>query len=412
MKKLLAAIIFAPAFVFAEAPVGIDSLPKLIREQNQRVRAARDFLRAAEREAGHLGRSYLPTVEAEAGRETFRTGEEDRRTEPYGTIGAELNVFRGGQDKYYGRQKSADVEAALAEYDQALRSELQKARDVFWALAFQREMEKALQEAMRANETFLKSAEKRIASGITTSTDRLEFEMFRRQLEQDLARLKTEISRAEKTLLLLTQSSATIVTPAAIPHDHAAPPLASAFDPASHPSVRALDASYAGAKAFASQAARWWTPSVDLYSHYSLYTFRDREFDDKENRDDTVLGGRVSLLLFDGMQSRAGSKASYLRSEGFAKSREQAERELRLEAELTQAELQQLHDLVHSAEEGVELGGRYLKNTASEYSRGVKNSPDVINALEKNVELKERDAAIRRDYQLVKARFLALVGEP
>lgn len=389
----------------------LGDLPELIRRNNPRVQAARDFLRAAEWEEGTLRRSFLPHVKAEAGRETFRTGEEDRRTESFGTIGAEVNLFRGGQDYYEGRMSQSQRRAAQAELEQTLRDELEATRHTFWTLAFQREMEAVLADAVQTNASFLQAAQRQIDSGLATSTDRLEFEIFRRQLEQDVARLKTDIERSEKTIFVLTQSSAPVSTPAQIPHDHDAPLLSATVSPASHPAVELLEASRSGEKAQSRATGRFWTPKLDLYSDYTLYTFREREFEERNDRDETVIGGKISLPLFDGMTSNAAARASALRAEGYAKNRDHAERSIAMELDLAKHELARLHDLVHAAEESVELGERYLKATVSEYRRGVKNSPDLISALEKNVEIKERYAAIRRDYQMVKSHLLALLGK-
>ncbi len=405
------ALATCPGLAAAAPAVTLGDLPALVRQNNPRVQAAREFLRAAEWEEGTLRRSFYPHVKAEAGRETFRTGEENRRTEPFGTIGAEINLFRGGQDYYEGRVAQSQRRAAQAELEQTLRTELESTRNVFWALTFQREMERVLDEAVKTNASFLQAARRQIDSGLATSTDQLEFEIFHRQLEQDVARLKTDIERSEKDLFILTQSSALVLTPSQIPHDHDAPLLTEAVSPASHPSVVALEASRAGEKAQSRAQARFWTPKLDLYSDYSLHTFREREFEERRDRDETVIGGKISLPIFDGMASNAAAHAAALRAEGYEKNRAHAERAIAMDVDLAKHELSRLHDLVHAAEESVGLGDRYLKATVSEYRRGVKNSPDLISALEKNVEIKERYAAIRRDYQMVKSQLLALLGK-
>lgn len=411
MKRYLTLLIFIgfPCGLLAQG-MGFDQLAQAVRDKNQRVRAARMNLDAARRELGYLGRSYLPTVEAEAGREAFRTGVEDKRTESYGTVGANVNLFRSGRDRLEEKRRRAAVQAAEAEWDQTVREELKEARTAFWLLAFQREMEAVVAEAINTNDALLKAANKKIDSGISTPTDRLEFEINRRALQQDLVRLQTESDRAEKTLVLLTGTT-DFQIPSKIPHEHDDRMLSFSFDSSAHPSIRILQTEREQKTLESRDANRWWTPSVDLYSHYSLYTFREREFDDREDRDETVTGGKVSLPLFDGLQSRAMARSNRLRSEAAAQERDHVAKTLELEAETGKKALQRLHDLVHSAEEGVNLGNQYLKNTRNEYVRGVKNSPDLANALEKYVDLKRRDAEIRLEYQLHKAHLLTLLED-
>ena len=49
-------------------------LPKLVDERNLHVSGAKAFVHASEKGTGHLARSFLPTLEAYVGGETFRTG--------------------------------------------------------------------------------------------------------------------------------------------------------------------------------------------------------------------------------------------------------------------------------------------------------------------------------------------------
>lgn len=401
---------FSSLLLAAETLIGFDELPLLIRENNKQVQAAGLFLEAAKRQTGHLKRSFLPEISAEAGHETFRTGVEDQQDEPFGNIGAELNVFRSGKDKLEEKGKGTTVRLAESEFEEVYRTQLREARETFWVLAFQREMASVLTEALDLNASFLKAANRKISSGLSTGTDRLEFEIYRAELEQSLARLQTEEKRAEKMLALLIGGSVSNIIQATLPYEHDDALIASSFDAGAHPSAQALRAFSENEHLASQQANRWWAPSIDLYSNYSLYTFREREYDDRSDRDESVAGGKVSFALFDRFHSRALYQASSLRADGYVKRREQAERELKLEVEVAKGTLQRLHDLVRSAEEGVSLGNRYLKSTLDEYTRGVKNSPDLVGAVEKFVSVRRLHAEIRLDYQLVKAKLMAVLG--
>ena len=63
------------------------------------------------------------------------------------------------------------------------------------------------------------------------------------------------------------------------------------------------------------------------------------------------------------------------------------------------------HDLVHSAEENNKIAQRYYENVWNEYTRGVKNSPDVLQAFTRIVEAKLRYADIKKDYQIARAQI-------
>ncbi len=58
----------------------------------------------------------------------------------------------------------------------------------------------------------------------------------------------------------------------------------------------------------------------------------------------------------------------------------------------------------------LEKGQEYLNAVLSDYSRGVKNSPDVLGATIKNLEFRKRFAELRRDYMMANARIEAMLA--
>ena len=88
--------------------------------------------------------------------------------------------------------------------------------------------------------------------------------------------------------------------------------------------------------------------------------------------------------------------------------------QIKIEAEAAfntaQQELLLLHDLIHEGEKNVEKGAQYFSQTQDEYSRGIKNSPDVLSATNKQLEFKKRFAELRRDYAIAKAQIQSLLA--
>ncbi|MEK7691319.1 MAG: TolC family protein, partial [Bdellovibrionota bacterium] len=177
-----------------------------------------------------------------------------------------------------------------------------------------------------------------------------------------------------------------------------------------HRSVRQISANQETARARMGQAGRWWAPTVDLYATYGLLTSREREFVSMQDRLEGAVGIRVSMDLFDGLHSRTEASALALQAGGFENQSIQASLELKARFENARQELKITHELVHSAEENAEQGNVYLSRTLAEYAKGVKNSPDVLSATFRYVEYMRRVAELKRDYQIVKADLLAIIG--
>jgi outer membrane protein TolC len=393
--------------------VDFDDLPRLVMEKNQHVSGAQLRSEASERLTGHLLRSYLPSLEGQIGFESYRTGSQPQGNQPFGGIGARLNLFRGGRDWLEEKARGAQAQQAQAALEQRKLEELTKARRTYWELVYQRELLDLVEEALRQNQANLASANKRIQAGLATETDRIEFEMYGVQLEQDRARLTLGSANSQRMLNVLIgrPEHSLIETVAAIPHQHDDAILATSLDAKTHRDVRALVAESDAATHQGKQAYRWWTPSLDIYGSYRLYQFQEREYPALMDRAELAAGVLLTINLFDGLHANAEGAAAGLRAEGTRQEAEQTARELAAAFEGAKQELKLTHDLIHAGERSVLAGADYLKRTQSEYVRGVKNSPDVFSATQKYVDLRRRYAEIRRDYQVAKAEILAMLGQ-
>lgn len=393
--------------------IEFEDLAVLVQKKNQHVEGAKFRLSAAEQRTGHIARSYLPVLDAQLGGERFNTGPFATQSQPFGSVEARWNLFRGGRDLLEERSRRAGVRASEAAYQQAYLEELSKARRAYWDLVYQRELLLMYREALNRTEQNLAAANKRVVAGLATETDRLEFEMYRTQLEQEIARVTLGGANAQRTLnvLLGRAENDPIETATFVPHQHDDAMLDASLAPESHRDVRALKANEEASRALKTQAYLWWTPSLDVYANYSLYTLRERDFEDRADRYETVGGVKLTFNLFDGLQSRAEAASLGMEAEGLSRQAAQTARELGAQFEGSKQQLRLMHDLIHSAERSVEQSSEYLKRTQSEYTRGVKNSPDVFSATEKYIDMKRRYAEIRRDYQLAKTDLLATLGK-
>lgn len=413
LTKALLVVLLSAGSAWSQEAVELrfEDLPRLVREKNQTVAGAGLLALSARARSGHLSRSFLPSVALDGGGEHFQTGPYGARTQPYGQVEGRLNLYRGGRDRLEAEARGRETALAAGDAERVLAAELEAARTLFWELVCDRETAKVVSEARSRNEKHLEMASRRIARGLATETDRLDFEIHRSQLEEELDSLahSTLLRQMLLAAALGLPPQTRLGTPERIEHAHDEALLAAAFDPASHPEAAALEARRRGAELERAKERRWWTPSVDVYGGYGLYTLRDRDYLTRSQRDDTVAGVRLSLGIFDGLRSRSEASALALKSQGLA--RQKAQRELALDAEVLAAKEYLRHDdeLVHWAEARIEQGRKYLALTLDEYERGVKNSADVLAAAQKHLAFTRQHADRRRDYELAKAALSALL---
>jgi len=393
------------------ATVRFEDIPRLVEANNLHAKGAALALKAVNARRGPLRRSFLPTASAEAGAESFTTGDGESGGQPFGGVEARLNVFNGGRDALGNKMHAERARIAQAAARRALADEIAKARRAFWAHVSQEEKVGLIHAALQQNADNRAAANKRIRAGLSTETDRLEFDIQEIELHQDLARLQLERANRARALRVLLgfPAAAELAVATTVPHIHedelwnVSPNLSRQRD------VQAAHAAAHLATFEAAEARRWWAPAVDVYGGYWLFTEREREFPDREHRDDSAVGLRARLDLFDGLRGRTNARSAALEAQGREAEALQTQMEKEAELEGIKEELKTLHALVHDAERGVDLGSRYLRKTLEEYARGVKNSPDVRDATEKHFNMRRRLIELRHDYQGAKAGLLDIL---
>jgi len=393
--------------------IQFDDIAGLVEERNHHVKGATLIKESAEAGQGFLKRSYLPHVEAKIGSERFQSGTQLERSEPYGKVEATVNVFRGGIDKLENNLVDTRIKASSAEADQSKREEIKKARLFFWQLVSSRELEDLLVDAIAENQKNLTSAQKRVREGLATQTDRIDFEMRKIELNQDVARLKLSAQNMQRQLrvLLGLSEGAEIMTSNFVDHNHDDKMLTSSYQVENHPSLTGIRFRADEALLKGTQLSRWWAPSIDLYAEYGTYTFREREFDPSSERAESVFGARVTIQIFDKFTMSTEASQKNLEAAGLQSQHLQSVKELQADVENAKAELKLNHDLIHESEDALKLAKTFLTRTLDEYRRGVKNSPDVLSATSRNLEMRKRFAELRRDYQVARTELLSVLGK-
>jgi outer membrane protein TolC len=418
MKRSWFIVLFILSFMskgFSEESIRLtaEDLPKFIQEKNQNVTGAKLLTKASELRTGHLARSYLPTVSLQGGGEKFQTGTYRPETQPYASTEAKLNLYRGGRDALEEEVRRGQVRISSALERRTYATELNDARKQYWTLVFQRELKELLKEAVEHNEKNLVSANRRVERGLATKTDQVEFQIKQSQVKEDIESLDHEIFLNEKRLsaILGLSLNTRFDTPKLIPHQPQDAYLQSTFDPETNQEVALLRANRDVSASQRSQNDRWWLPSVDLYSEYALYTLRDRDYLSARDRDDYAFGIKFTIDLFDGLRSKSEANAFSAQAKAYENQASQRARVVDANFQTAQEEMKHLNDLIHKAEKRIEQGKDYLTSSLEEYDLGVKNSLDILYAVERYISYRQRAIELKRDYQITRGELLMISGE-
>jgi outer membrane protein len=401
-RSLLLLLLFCPA-AFAQDPpaeltpveiieASLKSNPQVLEAQ-----AAADRGRIQSR----LSLSpFLPTLAVEAG--TVQRSPEDRNESGQYLFGAgRMNLFNGGLD--WSQRRILRLEDERSQRQLALRKRLVARESIrrITDLMLIDESVALKREALQLNQTQMRMARQKVAGGITTAADVIEFEFRENALNTELELLAHErnvASRAlSKTMGREPGDSLRIkgpLTPAlaelATAHGEAESYIDEAFT---------LDASFDARVADIQRGAARsvWLPRADLEARYGDQRFADPEVDGLPG---WRLELRLTLPIFSGLETiHARQLATTALRE--AEARQQAARLLTATVQKDRVEkLLTLNTLIRLQNENIKRAERYYQATVTEYRRGIKNSPDLSQATERLFDARLRKHSLTRDFIL------------
>jgi outer membrane protein len=390
-----------------------EDLPRLVKEKNENVQAARSTVKANEERTGRLARSFFPHFSAQLGSEEFKTGSDPLERQEYWKLEASINLYRGGRDQIENEIRTTNVQIAQSDFSREYNQELKEARQSYWKLIAITKIIEDRKEGLQKNEAHLKSSRRRSGAGISTGADTLQFELHDTMLRQDLKKLELQqdLLKNQLSVALGIDNHEDLNIGGEFPHPDedksSFPPL----NIAEQLDVKNLQRKQQIEKFRNQQTGRWWTPRLDLYSSYGLPSLSD-EYTRAVRRDkEWAAGIRVGFDLGQSLEDRSESRARRMDAESVSqraahRSREAiaSDHELRHDSKL-------LHELIHDADKDVEKAERFLKLTESEYTRGVKNGPDLLAAFQKFYEFRQRRTELYKDYYEAQTELMSLLAK-
>jgi outer membrane protein TolC len=406
MKYFLSLYLFIGLSAHAAVPEQVNANNLSIQGQNQ-------SLEAEKTKRGFLGRSFLPRLTLEFGQERFQTGRYKNYTNPYGMLEARINLFRGGRDKIESELRN--LGARIADYNRttAVRDQISKVRKLQWQIIYNNELIGILEEEQKQNSKIREQAERRARSGVATRSDTLEFVIYNSELEEGLESLRHEnkILKIGLLPLLGMSSESELSFDESLTHEHDDQLMKKSFDPRMHPQVSGLNSEHEALGLQKQANNLWWTPSLDLYGGYYLYTLRDRDYLAINARDDRVIGARITIELFDGLNGHNMATANHYQAEAKRLQARYIEKQTEAQYVMLKEDLLHTHEVMHYVEDRIKKSKDYLKVTLAEYDRGVKNSLDALTAMQRYFRYEKQNLEKKREYQTIKTDILALRGE-
>ncbi|MBC7660780.1 MAG: TolC family protein, partial [Chitinophagaceae bacterium] len=316
-----------------------------------------------------------PTLYARGGFISEKTMDEDRAG-PVATLEGRWNVYRGGRDELARQLSDSELKSVnleLAARIQILKFEVQT---LFYQSLAAAQKKTLLREELASNELQRKVARKRAASGVATGADELEFDLRGQEIQSMLKTLESEeqknlISLKNVVRIPLTDS---VTVKGEFPKIES---NSSSIDVGSNPSLLKLQNNLEILAQEKTRINLAYKPEVDAFANvgkiYPTETLKKIE---------SVIGIIVSIPLYDGFQQRSAQELSRLAQERAQIDFQKVQSDIAALVQAIEVERKEIELLRDINEKRLSYAQKYLKVTAQEYDRGVKNSPDVVGALE------------------------------
>lgn len=389
----------------------------------QRVQANNNIVQASVHQTqshsyktGYLKRSWWPKLSLSYGHESFRYVTSEYLSQPYFMAELEMNLFNGGQD--HVRAKALELNHLQAEAQQKVVyfEQLEEARKLYWTLVYIKNHMKTFDQTLVALKKLKSKAVRRVRSGLATDSDRLIFEIKEEELRQEQVQNRFEYLRAEQRLKIILgfePQENIIIAQSELHHDHDweeifNPHSEHTHDHSEHdyilqPQVLGLSSEKQKLKLM---DKRWW-PRVDAYAGFIQNNLRsDYDRPLSSDRQQTVFGLRASWDLDNLWQwsHEKNSALSMAKAQEYKLKHEQAILTYEVHAEVE--ELRMLDQLLHGAQKNITRTQRWYRQIEREYDRGVKNSEDMLSAIEKLMAVEIKKNTIIKDFQMAKAHLM------
>lgn len=393
--------------------ISFGDLPKLVKEKNENIKAARVNVEAQEKRTGHFTRSFLPQVSANLGQEDFRADTIPARNQSYWRLNASVNLYRGGKDRFDEDIRETTVSIAEVDYSREYNQELQRAKKAFWGVVAVEKLIADRKEELKKNDENIKSARRRAGAGVTTTADAVQFELHKTLLIQNIKKLELEkdLNRNRLSVALGLDEHENIFIKDDFPRPSEQSDKINPLKVEEQLEIQSLRSKEKIDELRSDQSRRWWHPRVDLYASYGMPSLSDDLDRALAKEKEVVTGVLLSIDLGQGLNDSKESQAKKLEAKSASFRVAQKTREFVAVDHELRHDIRLLSELIVDVDKDVEKAAQFLKLTENEYTRGVKNGPDLLSAFQKFYEFRERRIGLYRNYFEAQAELESLLAK-
>lgn len=385
----------------AESPpkyISVEDAKSYAIKNNFGIQALKADVVAQDAAVGSARSAFYPKLGIAGGLDVEGSASE-RESAPLGYVYGRMNVFNGFEDQNEVRKTEVLKELSESKFEQAINDLKLEVEDLFYEYLLKKRYLDYYSEAIALNSKHLKSVQRRKASGLTSDSDLMDFELRDSLLNSEITRTRQELSEIKLNLVrrMGPELGLAFEPSGDLPHWHLEGSVDSYLSQVKDKSERVRQASLAARGALASlkSARGGWLPKVDIEARFGALPLSDRYNGEATSYSAGIV---ASWDVFSGFQTRAENRkaeAELAREEFNAK---QVLLESMAEVETAIRKLQSITQRVDIEVSNEARAERLYKSTLAEFGRGVKNGADVKASEESWLEAKMRRSDLKSEF--------------
>lgn len=347
---------------------------------------------------------FLPEFSINTGLGSEKLIDKSTETEkgPYLFLDGKINLYRGGRDSNTQTKTQTQIEATKLEREIKKRNLNIESFKIVSELDHITKDNQLINGALKSNKIEQAMARKKVDAGLTTSVDLLDFELKNENLSNELEKNNLRIEELKKDLSNLYDSNITLddllKSFSVLAKIESTPFTQNEDSPNILLAKKKIELNELDKKNIKAE----YLPSVDLEAKWGQITPQEKFFD--SNREHQI-ALNINIPLFSGFNTEGKFQQSIIESIQRKRELKQSEIELGSKRILELKKIEFLKRVLVSNERLLIKAQRYHDLTIGEYKRGIKNSPDVISASDKKLEIERKILETRNELSINQYSF-------
>jgi outer membrane protein len=355
-------------------------------QENVEIRAYDSQIENLKQEKSINRSLFLPELALKigVGSEKLKDFNYESDTGPFTFLEGKLNLYRGGKDSITTQRTNVQITSAQLEKEiklRELRIELSKKQNAIFLLDKKNAL---IERELKESNGQSGMARKKVNAGLTTSVDLLDFELKNKLLANEIEKNNIEKEQILSEIGILKGKKLFASEMTGELNDKLQLTLLNIeTSPKFELAKRRLEIS----KMDQQNAKGDYLPSVDLEARWGQITPQKTFW--KEEREHQVALS-LTIPLFSGFSTQGKVQQTLIDVSQKERELNQAQLEQVTQLDIGKRKVELLKRNVAVLEATLAQAQRYKDFTIAEYKRGIKNSPDVISASDKNFELEQK----------------------